>query len=284
MLVIYGSWAEISVGRLYMACVFPGLLLAALYMLYVFVVTARHPDYAPTVPEEERAGIPKSKIIGDVAKYTVPPVALIILVLGGIFAGLFTPTEASGVGAFGGCVIAIANKRMTIPALKEATFRTARVCGMIGLIAGAAQCFTSAFLSMGGSRAIADVLAATGLGKWGVLVIVMILLLILGMFVGWMAILMISIPVFGPVMVSYGFDKLWFAVVVCVNLQMSFLTPPYGFALFYMRGITPLVCPDVTMDIVMRSIFPWLGLVMTGIILLCIFPQIALILQTWIYG
>ena len=284
MLVIYGSWAEISVGRLYMACVFPGLVLAGVNCLYVFFLTLRHPEYAPVVPPEERAGIPKSKIIGDVAKYTVPPVALIVLVLGGIFAGLFTPTEASGVGAFGGCIIAIANKKFNMPALREAVFRTARVCGMIGLIAGSAQCFTSAFLSMGGSRAIDELLAASGLGKWGVLIVVMILLLILGMFVGWMAILMISIPVFGPVMVSFGFDKLWFAVLVCVNLQMSFLTPPYGFALFYMKGITPLVCPEVTMEIVMRSIFPWLGLVMTGLVLLCIFPDIALILQKWIYG
>ena len=284
MLVIYGSWAELSVGRLYMAALLPGVMLGGLYALYTFIVSRVRPKWVPAATIEERGQQSSARIWGNVAKYAVPPIFLILLVLGGIFMGWFTPTEASGIGAIGAAIIAAFNKNFNMANVKEATYRTARISGMIGLLSSCALTFTSAFLALGGGRAVNDVLLGTGFGKWGIFAIIMVLLLILGAFLDWFGMLVICIPIFNPLVLSLGFDPMWFAALVCINLQMSFLTPPYGFALFYLRGICPMVCPEVKMSHIIGGIYPWLGLVCVAIGLLIAFPQIALWLPAAIYN
>lgn len=275
MLVVYGAWAGLSVGKLFMAAFLPGLLLSALYLVYIIIRCNINPNLGPPLPAEERV-VSIRKKIHLIGVSLLPPIFLILAVLGAIFLGIATPTEAAGLGALGSIIIALANRKFSFSNFLEACYRTARVCGMICVIAAGALCFTSTFLGLGGGQVVKEMLLGLGLGHWGVLVMMMLTLLIMGTFLDWFGILVITIPIFCPIASELGFDPLWFALLICVNLQASFLTPPYGFALFYMKGITPLVAPEVTMGHLIRSALPFILLIICGLIILIIFPEVVL--------
>lgn len=283
MLVMFGSWAQLSVGRLFMAAIGPGLAIAACYAIYVFITCKRDPNAGPPIPKEELAGYTGAQKRKMTVTAIIPPIALIVVVMGTILTGIATPTEASGLGALGAIIIAAATKQLTFTRFKETTYRTARASGMVMLIAGGAYIFVAAFLRMGGAEAMKEILAATALGRWGTLAIIMLLLFVLGAFLDWFGILVILTPVFMPIIRELGFDPIWFGTMVAVNLQMSFLTPPFGYALFYIKGIVPILNLPITTAQIFKSIVPFIICIIIVMLIMCAAPQLALWIPSLIY-
>jgi tripartite ATP-independent transporter DctM subunit len=272
MMLLYGPTAGLSVAKLFMAAVFPGLLLSALYMSYVAVACYIKPDLGPTLPPEER-NVPVAKIVMDLLKYMVPPLFLIFMVLGTILIGIASPTEAASVGAGGAIIVATAYRKFNLRALYDSAIQTLKITAMIMFVSLGATMFSGVFMGLGGAKFIGGLVVSLPLGKWGILIVMMIIVTLLGMFIDWIGILFIVIPIFTPIALKVGFDPLWFAIVICVNLQMSFLTPPFAYAMFYLKGIAP---PEVTMGHIYRGVFPFVGLQLLALILTIIFPGLAL--------
>lgn len=276
MLVVYGGLIGMSVGKLFMAAFLPGLLLSALYLLYTWIYcTYINPKAGPPIPEEERVHTFVQKLIMTL-KSMIPPLVLILAVLGSIAAGVATPTEAAGLGCVGALILAALNKRLTFKMLKEAGYSTLKITCMVMLIFVGANFFTAIFMGLGGGDVFTKILFSISSNKWVILGIMMFILFILGMFVDWLGILLLCVPVFTPIAVGQlKFDPLWFAMIVSVNLQMSFLTPPFGYALFYLRGVAP---EGMTMTHIYKGIVPFVVLQMIGLTLCIIFPGII----TWL--
>lgn len=272
MLVIYGFWAEIPVGKLFMAAIFPGLVLAVLYMAYIVVRTGLQPELGPPLPEEER-GTPLGQKLLLVLTSIIPPAVVILSVLGTILFGIATPTEAASIGILGSLIVAGINRRLSWSVVKEATYRTARIMGMISVVVGGSAVFVGSFMGLGGGVVISDLMLGLGLGPWGLLGVMMLVIFVLGMFMDWVAIIMLIIPIFSPLLAPLGFDPLWFGILVCVNLQMAKLTPPFGYAIFYAKGVG---IPGVTMGHLFRAVVPFILLQIIGLALVVIFPQLAL--------
>ena len=284
MLVIMADLLSISVGTLFIAAVFPGLVLASLYIIYLFFRTRLNPTLAPPLPASEG---PEShaELIRLVLRSFVPPIFLIFLVLGSIFAGFATPTEAAGVGALGSIILAVFNRRLSRAVLKDVVGRTGLTCAMIFGIFIGATAFSYVFRSLGGDDLIHAFVEHMGLGSWGILFLMMGMVFLLGFFFDWVEITLIVLPLFAPIMetldfgthVAAGLVIPWVAVLIAVNLQTSFLTPPFGFALFYLKGVAP---PSVKIQMVYRGIIPFVALQLVGLGFVIGFPEIAL----WLPG
>ena len=205
----------------------------------------------------------------------VPPVCLILAVLGSIFFGVAAPTEAAAVGALAAALLAVAYRRFNWQVLKEAALHTMRITCMVFLIGLGASMFTGVFLRLGGDETITSLVLATPGGKWGAFGLIMFLIFILGMFIDWLGILFIMIPIVTPIGAALGFDPLWFAMMICVNLQMSFMTPPFAYAIFYLKGISQPEWGITTADII-RGVIPFVVLIMVGLGLCIAFPDIIL--------
>ena len=257
MLVIMADLLAISVGTLFVASVFPGLLLAVLYFIYLLLRTRFNPKLAPPLPDNIGPNNAKEKI-KLIFNSFLPPIFLILLVLGSIFAGFATPTEAAGVGALGSILLAIFNKRLNFSVMKEVTERSALTGAMIFGIFVGATAFSYVFRSLGGDDLIHHFVNEIGFGPWGILFIMMGLVFLLGFFFDWVEITLIVLPLFAPIMktldfaghVAPEFVIPWIAVLLAVNLQTSFLTPPFGFALFYMKGVSP---PEVKIQTIYKG-------------------------------
>ncbi len=278
MLVVYGPMAVISVGKLFFAAFIPGFLLSALYIGYIAVYSFMRPHVAPAVAPEERA-VPLLKKIFDLLTALVPPAALIMAVLGSIFMGVATPTEAAGVGAVAATLLAVANRRFNLSILKETARQTLTISAMVLLIGATAYAFVGIFIRAGGEKAVTEIIMGAPGGKWGVFAIIMFIVFILGYFIDWLGILFIVVPIITPIGDALGFDKLWFAMMICVNLQTSFLTPPFAYAIFYLRGAADPSLGVTTGDII-RGVFPFVILIVVALALLVIFPQLIL----WLPG
>lgn len=270
MLVLMGAQATISVGKLFAAAVIPGLILSTLYIGYILIACFLKPEWGPTLSAEERAAVPMSKVMVMCLKSLIPPVILILGVLGSLFAGIATPTEASGVGCFLSFLMVLAYRKYTHKGFLQAIQNTARVTSMVVVILVGATCFTGVFLGIGGGDVVTDFVMGLGLGKWGIYVIMMLIVFVLGMFLDWLGIVLICFPIFLPIAEQLGFDKLWFVTMIAVNLQTSFLSPPFGYALFYLAGIAP---PGINIGHIYRGIVPFLGLMLIGLIICTVFPQ-----------
>jgi tripartite ATP-independent transporter DctM subunit len=286
MLVIMADLMAISVGNLFLGAILPGLLLSSLYCLYVFVVTKLRPELAPQMPEEMAAsGVELARLL---AKGFIPPVILIAMVLGSIFAGLATPTEASGVGAFGSILLAGFNRRLNMEVLRDVSHRTALTTGMVFFIVIGATAFSYVFRSLGGEGIIVGGIEHLNLGSWGLLVLLMTIVFFLGFFFDWIEITLIVLPVFGPIVAGMDFGAhvpkvdltYWFALLLSVNLQTSFLTPPFGFALFYLKGVAP---PEVKIQHIYKGIIPFVTLQLIGLIAVIGYPEIALWLPRYMF-
>lgn len=276
LLVMWGAWADLSVGRLFMAAVFPGLLLSALYCAYILIITGLKPKMGPALPAEERR-IPLRQKFSLLLTSIIPIVFLIFAVLGTIFFGIATPTEASAMGVVGSLIIAAINRRLSWSLIKEATYRTAKVLGMIAVIAGGAYCFIGVFMGLGGVAMVKEIMLGLELGRWGTFIAMMVIEAILGLFLDWVGILMLIVPIFMPIVYELGFDPIWFSTLMCINMVMDFLTPPFGLAIFYVKGVAPT---EVTMAQLIRGAIPFCILMTIGIVIVAIFPQIAL----WLPG
>ncbi len=289
--ILFAVVAQQSVGELFIGAVIPGLILSSLYILFVIGYTTVYPSAGPALAPEERVSTrEKFRLLGNM----FAPLALVTLVLGIIFAGIATPVEAAGVGTFGAVVVAAMHRRLSWENLRAATMTTLRVTGMVLWIIFGATLFVGFYVVNGGQAFVNEVLLGTGLGPYGILILMMVILVVLGMFLDWVGILLLAVPIFVPIMKSMTFDgvfgmpgvdpadlALWFGVVYMVNMQMSFLSPPFGYALFYLKSVAP---PGVTMAQIYRSSLPFLCLQIVGLSICIIFPETVLWLPRLVYG
>ena len=278
MLVIYGPMANISVGKLFMGAFIPGFILSGLYMTYIAIRCFLQPQIAPAVPIAERQ-VPFLKKTAMLATSLVPPGLLVLAVLGSIFFGIAPPTEAAAVGAFAATLLTIAYRRFNFGVLKETATQTLMVTSMILLIGGLSFVFVGVFIPAGGNKVVKELILAAPGGRWGAFVMVMFIIFLLGFFIDWIGIVFIMVPILAPIAPELGFDPLWFALMICVNLQMAFMTPPMAPAIFYLRGAAPADL-GVTIGDIIRGVFPFVGLIIIGLGLCVVFPQIIL----WLPG
>jgi len=283
MLIFMGDQAGLSVGKLFAGAIFPGLVLSTLYIIYTLVLCWMQPEAGPAMSVEERANMPVSKRLTISIVNTAPPLILIIAVLGSIMGGIATPTEAAGVGAFAAFIMMLAYRQFTLKKMIASVRATGRTAAMCGLIAVGASTFTGIFLGLGGDELVRSVLYIFGEAKWAVFTIMMIITLILGCFIDWIGIVFLCFPIFLPIATELGFDKLWFVLMMAVNLQASFLTPPFGFALFYLKSISQdYLDAAFTMGDIYRGVIPFIIIIIIVIGILCIFPKIAMFLPSLI--
>jgi tripartite ATP-independent transporter DctM subunit len=275
--IVYGLVANQSVGELYLGSVLPGLLLSGLYMLFSILYALINPKGAPRIPKEEA---PTWAERWRALRGIWAPLALIFLVLGTIFLGLAAPTEAAAVGAFGAMMVAALHRKLSWQNLRLALEQTAKATAMVLWIIFGANAFVAFYVAQGGDRYISELLLGTGLSPWGILILMQLILIILGMFLDWVGILLLAVPVFVPIIRDLGFDPLWFGVLYLVNMQMSFLSPPFGYALFYVRG----VAPQIPMGTIYRAAIPFLLLQLTGLVILMLFPGLATWLPSLVFG
>jgi len=281
MIVVYGPMANISVARLFFGAFTPGLLLASLYVAYIAIRCFFQPHLGPPMPVEDRKAVSLSRKLYLTITGLVPPVFLIMSVLGMIFMGVAAPTEAAALGAFAAMLLAVGYRKLNWQSLKDVTYTTVRITSMIMFVVLGASMFTSVFMGLGGGHFVKDLLLAVPFGRWGVLIAMMLIVFILGMFIDWIGIVLIIVPLFTPIAATLGFDAIWFALLVMINLQMSYLTPPFAYAIFYLRGIAP---PEVTIAHIYRGVIPFVLLQMVGLGLCIAFPQIILWLPGMMFG
>ena len=283
MLVVYGGLTglkETSVGNLFAAAIIPGLVLSGLYLLYVAVLCGINPKLGPPIPKAERTATAGEKFI-MVVKNFVPPFGLILVVMGTILAGMATPTEAAALGAVGAVVLALVSRKLSWEVITQASISTARTTAMIMALFVGGKLFSVVFLSMGGGDVVADALLGMQVSPYVVLFIMMGVVFFLGMFIDWAAILLVVVPIFTPIAMDLGFDPLWFAMLICINLQTSFLTPPFGYALFYFKGVAP---PEFTMGDVYKGILPFVLIQVVGLALMITYPQLITWLPDLVFG
>ncbi|MEP2639757.1 MULTISPECIES: TRAP transporter large permease subunit [Roseobacteraceae] len=262
-----------SVGTLFAAALFPGLILASLFVAYVLLLGVFAPDKVPAIPAEERALTSKRQLAVKLVKVVFPPIALIFVVLGSIIGGVAAPTEAASMGAFGAIVLAALAGRLNYKILRD-TVRAAFVTSaMVFLILIFAQPFGLAFRGLGGEHLVQSVFSDVPGGLDGQILVLMILLFILGFFLEWIEISYIALPLFLPVFLSSGVDMAWVAILVAMNLQTSFLTPPFGWALFFLKGVAP---PEVKTGMIYKGVLPFIGLQIMGLFLVYTYPGLAL--------
>jgi tripartite ATP-independent transporter DctM subunit len=261
----------VSVGDLFAGAVIPGLGLVALYLIYVLYVAWRHPERAPALPQTEK------RSIWSLLRSVVPAMGLIVAVLGSILSGIATPTEAAAIGAVGATLFAILAKQLSWARLQQVAQETVKATAMVFAILIGAALFSLVFRGYGGDELVHSALSNMPGGKWGALLIVMLLMFVLGFVIDFIEIIFVVVPIVGPVLLAMGVDPIWLGVMMAVNLQTSFLTPPFGFALFYLRGVAP---PSVKTSDIYRGVIPFIGLQLLMLVLLAAFPE----LVTWLPG
>lgn len=289
--ILYAVVAQQSVGELYLGSIVPGIMLSSMYVAYVLVRSWRNPSLGLAIPIEERISLLEKILL---LRRLIAPLILVFTVLGLLFGGIATPVEAAGIGSFGAIVVAMMHRRCTLKGLRDASVSTAKASAMVLWIIFGASVFVGFYILQGGQAFITETILSTGLSSYGILFIMMILLVVLGMFLDWVGILLLAVPIFVPIIKSLTFDglfglppvpgdkvALWFGVLYLVNMQMSFISPPFGYALFYLRGVCP---PEISMATIFRSALIFLGLQTFGLILCVLLPGIVTFLPSLVYG
>ena len=277
LMVLYALITEVSVGKLFAAGVFPGLLLFALVSAYIGIRCWLQPHLGPSLPPEERASWAE-KI--NALKSIFLPVFIIFIVLGAIFGGFATVTEAAAVGVFGALVASAVNRKLSWKIISEASLRTFRLTTIITWIVFAAHAYSMAYTAMGAEEFITHLTAQIPGGKWGALAFMMLVLLLLGMVLDPVGIMLITLPVFLPLVAAHGFDPVWFGILFVIMMEISYMTPPFGFNLFYLRSVAP---PEVTMKDIYWSVGPYTLVELSGLLIIVIFPAIALWLPEYLF-
>jgi tripartite ATP-independent transporter DctM subunit len=267
----------VSVGDLFAGAILPGLLLVTLYILYIVIVAFFRPA---VMPAHQRSEAEQVTVI-QVLRALTPPLALIFAVLGSILTGLATPTEAAGVGAIGALFLAIMRGEMRRDRLQEIMQSTLKISSMVFLILIGASVFSLVFRGYGGDDAVRAILESLPGGVIGAVVAVMLVMFLLGFVLDFIEITFVVVPIVGPVLLAMGLDPVWLGIMIAINLQTSFLTPPFGFALFYLRGVAP---PSVSTAQIYRGVMPFVGIQLATLLLLALFPEIVTWLPGRIYG
>lgn len=275
VLILLSDIVGESVGTLFAAAFIPGLVLALIYMAYLVFVGLWKPEYVPAIPAEERALITRKQLYKDLLKDVVPPLLLVFAVLGSIVGGVAAPTEAASMGALGSLLIAVAARQLNWRLLKETLHGTLTISAMVFFILLCAQPFSLAFRGLGGEQMVHGLFEMLPGGEFGAILFLMAVLFVLGFFLEWIEISYIALPMFLPVFVNYGTDMVWLAIMVAMNLQMSFLTPPFGWALFFLKGVVP---PGISIKDIYLGVIPFVGLQLLALVVLFNFPE----LVTWL--
>jgi len=271
----------VSVGDLFVGALLPGLLLVCLYILYVVLVALFRPALVPPIPAEERAALNKLELTLRAFKVLVPPLFLIVAVLGSIIGGLATPTEAASVGAVGSILLALAQRQFNLPILREVMRATTQVSSMVFLILIGASVFSLVFRGFGGDEVVQEILRNLPGGVIGAVFVVMLLMFLLGFILDFIEITFVVVPIVGPILLAMDLNPVWLGVMIALNLQTSFLTPPFGFSLFYLRGVAP---KEVTTMHIYKGVMPFIVIQVITLALLAFWPQLATWLPKVVYG
>jgi tripartite ATP-independent transporter DctM subunit len=273
ILILLSDILQLSVGTLFAAAVVPGLMLAALYCVYIVILGMLRPEMVPPVPKQERDDMPRRELWLKFFKVVLPPLALVLSVLGSIIAGIAAPTEAASMGALGSILVTCTTGRMSFSILKDTVQTTTKITAMVMFILICAQVFALAFRGLHGEDLINDLFKFLPGGVNSDIWFLMALIFVLGFFIEWIEISYIAVPLFLPVFVSQNVDLVWLAMLICVNLQSSFLTPPFGWSLFFLRGVAP---PEITTRHMYMGVIPFVAMQVLGVVILFFFPQLAL--------
>jgi tripartite ATP-independent transporter DctM subunit len=277
--IVYAMTAGAPVGELFFAGIVPGLILAALFIGYILVATWIKPEMAAIAAMEERTMPLRQKL--SLLKGLIMPGILALVVLGSIYAGVATPTEAAGVGCMGALLTAAINRRLTREIFKLSLYETTRVSCIILWLAFGAQTIIGVYNLAGGDEFVRNAVMALPFGKWGTIIYMQVILIVLGMFLDWIGILMLTMPLFVPIVLEMGFSNVWFGVVFCMNMHISYLSPPFGPSIFYLKGV---VSDDISMGDIYRSVWPYTVLTFVALTLTVIFPGLSLWLPTQMMG
>ncbi len=275
VLVLLGSVLSISVGDLFKAALIPGVLLVVAYISYIVVVALRNPDDAPSIPQEEIEQFKSEDFVIKVIKAFVLPLLLIVAVLGSIFMGIASPTEAAGIGALGAILLTMTQGKFNLVVLRSVMQETTHLTCMVFIILLGATTFTFVFREMGGDRYLVQLIENANLSPTAFLILVMIVVFIAGFFIDFIEIIFIIVPVVAPIFEVYEMNLIWIGILLALNLQTSFLTPPFGFSLFYLKGVAP---PGVTTNHLYRGIIPFVIIQLIFLLLVIFFPKLIFLL------
>ncbi len=283
VLVLIGDIIGVPVGDLFIGAIIPGFVLVFIFIIYILVISYFRPEFAPPIPRAELAALAGGRLAARVVKALFPPLFLIIAVLGSIFAGIASPTEAAAVGAVGATFLTAVNRKFNMAILHEVMTSTVKLTCMVFIILCGAAVFGLVFRGLHGDNLVRHFLGtlAGHYSKEAVLAIVMGLIFVIGFFLDFIEITFIHVPVLAPIMIEFGFDPLWFCILLAVNLQTSFLTPPFGFSLFYLKAVTP---PEVTTGHIYRGIIPFVVCQILGLMLVILYPEMATWLPRKVFG
>ncbi|MDC9726060.1 MAG: TRAP transporter large permease subunit [Gammaproteobacteria bacterium] len=272
ILILLGDVIGVPVGQLFIAAAVPGMMLVLAYMAYIGFIAWRHPELAPAIKKDPNDG----HLAIEVIKSLLPPLALVLAVLGSIFFGVASPTESAAVGALGAMLLAFLHRKLNLDNLRDALQQTTRLTSMVFLILIGATAFGLVFVGMGGDNLIFDIFNSLPGGKWSFLIVSMLLIFVLGFFLDFIEICFIVVPIIAPVAIHLGLDPLWFALLIALNLQTSFLTPPFGFSLFYLKASAP----SLELTTIYRGVIPFIVIQVIVLGILINFPEVAL----WLPG
>ena len=270
IMIIYGSLTEVSVGKMFFGGFIPGIILSIIFVLYIIIICNINPKLGPSIPKEERFTL-KEKIIS--VKNVMIPLLLVLIVLGTIYTGICTPTESAAVGAFGILICAIIKRRIDWSVFLEIGVKSIRITSFVMWIMVGAVCFSQIFTASGAGNAVTGIVVGMGLNRWVIMLIIQLIFMILGCVIDPAGIMVLCTPVFVPIIITLGFDPLWFGILFIINMEMAYITPPFGYNLFYMKAIVP---PEITIGNIYQSIVPFVGLQLLCLILVMLFPELAL--------
>jgi len=271
VLVVYGLTANVSIGELFIATLGPAALLATLYMGYIFVRCTINPALAPKAADTYAGMSARERL--SLLKGLVLPIAVAAWVLGSIYAGIASVSEAAGIGVVGAILSAAVRRELNWEMLRDATYRTMATCGMLIWLTFGANALIGVYNLVGGTSFVQDLITGLPFSPLAIVLLMMLVLIVLGMFMDWIGILLLTVPIFVPIITALGFDPVWFGVLFCLNMQLSYLTPPFGPAAFYLKGVAP---PEISLGQIFNSLWPFVGLQLVALFCLVLFPDIAL--------
>jgi len=271
VLVLLGSVLNVSVGDLFLAAIIPGVGLVVIYLIYIVIYAKIYPERVPKISKEELAAFKKKGFSKEIIQSFVFPFLLIVTVLGSIFAGIASPTEAAGVGAFGATILAIISKKFSLNVLKEVMKETTMITSMVFMILIGATAFSLVFRGLEGDKFLLHLIQGANLDATSFLILVMVVVFVAGFFIDFIEIIFIIVPVVAPIFTNMGIDLVWIGILLAINLQTSFLTPPFGFALFYLKGVAP---EGVKTNDIYKGIMPFVAIQLIFLAILLLFPDI----------
>ncbi len=276
MLVVYAPQAGLSIGQMFMGAVFPGLILSAFYIIYIVIRCRINPELGPAMADEDITVFSFGKMI-RLLKSMVPPVLLIIAVLGTIFSGIAPPTEAAAVGSLAAIFLALAYRKFSWKLIRHASIETLKVSSFVVIIAALCYAFVGVFMSAGCGDVVTNLILSVPGGRWASFTVIMLIVFLLGMFIEWIGIVFIIVPIFSPIFIKLGFNPLWAGMMICINLQMAFQTPPMAMSIFVLKG-TADPSLGLTMTDIIKGVIPFILIIMFTLILCMFFPEII----TWL--